>query len=139
MASAVPSAVDDFDWEGDVRCQHKEEDLIVYEMHVRGYTKDPSSGVAAPGTYAGVRAAPSLPTLPHRDRPSSFGLCDFDVHIFPNAAPSMGGATRSMSPTKRPSVRAAPSTAPLTAAVESLGRCRSGWSTSPTWASRPWS
>jgi hypothetical protein len=28
MASAVPAAVDDFDWEGDVRCQHSEEDLV---------------------------------------------------------------------------------------------------------------
>jgi hypothetical protein len=76
MASAVPSAVDDFDWEGDVRCQHKEEDLIVYEMHVRGFTKDPSSGVTAPGTYAGVRDAPSLLNAnpnPLRCRPS-FGL-----------------------------------------------------------------
>jgi len=51
MASALPSPVDDFDWEGDRRLQHAEEDLIVYEMHVRGFTADATSGAAEPGTY----------------------------------------------------------------------------------------
>ena len=31
------------------------EDLVIYETHVRGFTKDPSSNVAAPGTFAGLR------------------------------------------------------------------------------------
>jgi isoamylase len=30
------------------------EDLVIYEAHVRGFTAHPSSGVAAPGTYAGL-------------------------------------------------------------------------------------
>ena len=30
------------------------EDTIIYELHVRGYTIDPSSGVKHPGTYAGL-------------------------------------------------------------------------------------
>ncbi len=30
-------------------------DLIIYEMHVRGFTKDPSSGVTFPGTFEGIR------------------------------------------------------------------------------------
>ena len=30
------------------------EDTIIYEMHVRGFTKDPSSGVTYPGTFAGI-------------------------------------------------------------------------------------
>jgi len=45
----------DFDWGGDRRvCQ--ESDLVIYEMHVRGFTRDPSSGVstAKRGTYSGV-------------------------------------------------------------------------------------
>ena len=29
-------------------------DTIIYELHVRGYTIDPSSGVRRPGTYAGL-------------------------------------------------------------------------------------
>ncbi|GGR03826.1 glycogen debranching protein GlgX [Deinococcus ruber] len=48
-------AFDDFDWEGDVPLQIPTEDLIVYETHVRGFTKDPSSGVHFPGTFAGLR------------------------------------------------------------------------------------
>lgn len=43
-----------FDW-GDIRpLEHPLEDLIIYELHVRGYTKDESSGVKAKGTYAGL-------------------------------------------------------------------------------------
>lgn len=30
------------------------EDLIIYEIHVRGFTKDASSGVAHPGTFYGI-------------------------------------------------------------------------------------
>jgi len=30
------------------------EDTIIYELHVRGYTVDPASGVKHPGTYAGL-------------------------------------------------------------------------------------
>lgn len=44
-----------FDW-GKVR--HLElplEDLVIYEMHVRGFTKHDSSGVTAKGTYEGLR------------------------------------------------------------------------------------
>ncbi len=48
-------AFDDFDWEGDRPLEIPMEDLVVYEMHVRGFTKDPSSGVKHPGTYAAIR------------------------------------------------------------------------------------
>jgi pullulanase/glycogen debranching enzyme len=30
------------------------EDLVIYEMHVRGFTQHHTSGVEAPGTFAGV-------------------------------------------------------------------------------------
>ncbi|MGN0347985.1 MAG: glycogen debranching protein GlgX [Roseburia sp.] len=44
-----------FDW-GDIRQQeYPFEDLIIYEMHVRGFTKHSSSGVTAPGTFEGLR------------------------------------------------------------------------------------
>jgi len=40
------------------------EDTILYELHVRGYTVDPSSGVRNPGTYAGlVEKIPYLKAL----------------------------------------------------------------------------
>ncbi|MBB5626927.1 glycogen debranching protein [Sphaerisporangium krabiense] len=47
-------ALDDFDWEDDRPLRLPHEDLVIYELHARGFTRDPSSGVAAPGTYAGL-------------------------------------------------------------------------------------
>ncbi len=46
---------DDFDWDGDRPLETPIEDLVIYEMHVRGFTKHPSSGVKFPGTFAGIR------------------------------------------------------------------------------------
>ena len=44
-----------FDWEADLSPYH-ESDAIIYELHVKGFTKNPNSGVAASlaGTYAGL-------------------------------------------------------------------------------------
>ena len=44
-----------FDWENDL-LQHHESDAIIYELHVRGFTRNPNSGVdaARTGTYAGL-------------------------------------------------------------------------------------
>lgn len=46
---------DDFDWKKSSQPLIPIEDLIIYEMHVRGFTKHPSSGVKYPGTFAGLR------------------------------------------------------------------------------------
>lgn len=43
-----------FDWEDDKPLQLDSKNLIIYEMHVRGFTKDSSSKVSCPGTYSGV-------------------------------------------------------------------------------------
>lgn len=43
-----------FDWEGDTLPNHAAKDLIIYEMHVRGFTQHHSSQVKHPGTYAGL-------------------------------------------------------------------------------------
>lgn len=45
---------EDFDWEDDRALETPAEDLVIYEAHVRSFTKDPSSGVKHPGTYAGI-------------------------------------------------------------------------------------
>jgi glycogen operon protein len=55
-ATAMKSVVvdpTDYDWEGDVRPRHVP---VIYEMHVRGFTRHPSSGVPEEtrGTYAGL-------------------------------------------------------------------------------------
>eukprot|EP00879_Flechtneria_rotunda_P004985 GHRR01005261.1.p1 GENE.GHRR01005261.1~~GHRR01005261.1.p1 ORF type:complete len:888 (+),score=273.41 GHRR01005261.1:539-3202(+) len=45
---------EEFDWEGDRPLELPMEDSVIYEMHVRGFTAHPSSGVQAPGTYLGL-------------------------------------------------------------------------------------
>jgi isoamylase len=58
-ATAMKSVVVDpsaYDWEGDRPLRQPAARTIVYEMHVRGFTRHPSSGVAEKtrGTYAGL-------------------------------------------------------------------------------------
>lgn len=44
-----------FDWGNIKQLEQPFEDLVIYEIHVRGYTKDKSSGVSALGTFAGLK------------------------------------------------------------------------------------
>ena len=44
-----------FDWGRERTSQIPMEDLIIYETHVRGFTKDPSSGTACPGTFHALK------------------------------------------------------------------------------------
>jgi len=58
-ATTMKSVVVDlsaYDWEGDAPLRRSSARTIVYEMHVRGFTRHPSSGVAENlrGTYAGL-------------------------------------------------------------------------------------
>jgi glycogen operon protein len=58
-ATAIKSVVTDprtYDWEGDAPLKAPSSQTIVYEMHVRGFTCHPSSGVAEKerGTFAGL-------------------------------------------------------------------------------------
>lgn len=43
-----------YDWEGDRPLRIHAQDAIIYEMHVGGFTRHPSSGVKHPGTFAGL-------------------------------------------------------------------------------------
>jgi glycogen operon protein len=45
---------DDFDWQGDRHLRRNLSETIIYEMHVRGFTRSPTSRVKHPGTYLGV-------------------------------------------------------------------------------------
>lgn len=49
-----------YDWENDAPLRISKSDLIIYEMHVRSFTIDPSSQVRAPGTFQGV-----IEKIPH--------------------------------------------------------------------------
>lgn len=51
---------DHFDWEDDAPPHIFAKDLIIYELHVRSFTQDSSSGVKAPGTFLGV-----IEKIPH--------------------------------------------------------------------------
>jgi isoamylase len=58
-ATAMKSVVVDpcdYDWEGDRPLYHPASRTVIYEMHVRGFTRHPSSGVSEStrGTYAGL-------------------------------------------------------------------------------------
>jgi glycogen operon protein len=58
-ATAMKSVVADsgsYDWEGDAVVRRPAAETIVYELHVGGFTRHPSSGVAPDkrGTYAGL-------------------------------------------------------------------------------------
>jgi isoamylase len=49
---AIPPA--EFDWQGDRPLRIPASDTIIYELHVRGFTRHPSAQVQAPGTFAGI-------------------------------------------------------------------------------------
>jgi glycogen operon protein len=58
-ATAMKNVVADptlYDWEGDRPLQRSHAETVIYELHVRGFTRHPSSGVAPEraGTYAGL-------------------------------------------------------------------------------------
>jgi isoamylase len=67
-ATAMKSVVVDpsgYDWEGDAPLRHPSARTIIYEMHVGGFTRHPSSGVAQNkrGTFAGL--VEKIPYLQH--------------------------------------------------------------------------
>jgi glycogen operon protein len=67
--TAMKSVVVDvhtYDWEGDTPLQRPSSQTIIYEMHVRGFTRDPTSGLPeqSRGTFAGlVEKIPYLKAL----------------------------------------------------------------------------
>src|SRR5258707_7700924 len=63
----VPKGIvvdDGFDWQGTTSPDLKLEQLVIYEVHVKGFTAHPSSGVENPGTYLGfIEKIPHLKKL----------------------------------------------------------------------------
>jgi len=55
---------DEFDWQDDPHLRHHLSETVIYEMHVRGFTRAKSSGVEHPGTYLGlIEKIPYLQSL----------------------------------------------------------------------------
>jgi glycogen operon protein len=63
----VPKSIvvdDGFDWQGATTPDLGLEELVIYEVHVKGFTAHPSSGVANPGSYLGfIEKIPHLTKL----------------------------------------------------------------------------
>ncbi len=63
----VPKSVvidDSFDWQGDRKPVIPLNEAIIYEVHLKGFTADPTSGVKNPGTYLGfIEKIPYLKDL----------------------------------------------------------------------------
>ncbi|WP_367360379.1 glycogen debranching protein GlgX [Syntrophus sp. (in: bacteria)] len=93
-ATAIKSVVADirsYDWEGDAPLRTPFAKTIIYELHVGGFTKHPSSGIASArsGTYAGlvekipylcdlgVSAVELLPVFAFDEQDGPPGLCNY--------------------------------------------------------------
>ena len=64
--SIVPKGIvvdDAFDWQGVSSPDLGLEQLVIYEVHVKGFTAHPSSGAGSPGTYLGF-----IDKIPHLTR-----------------------------------------------------------------------
>ena len=96
FATALKSVVvdfEDYDWEGDRPLHHPFRSTAIYEMHVRGFTKHPSSSLPSNlrGTYGGVTQ--KIPYL------SQLGITavelmpvfHFDPHDTPTGLPNYWG------------------------------------------------
>jgi isoamylase len=91
-ATAMKSVVVDpsaYDWEGDLPLRTPSSRSVIYEMHVRGFTRHPNSGVAAGtrGTYAGL-----IEKIPYLHELGVTALELLPVFQFdPQAVPQGGG------------------------------------------------
>jgi isoamylase len=57
LATSMRSVVidiSDYDWEGDCPLRRPMSETIIYELHVGGFTKSPSSGCKHSGTFSGI-------------------------------------------------------------------------------------
>ena len=73
---------DAFDWQGDRHLRRGLADTVIYEMHVRGFTQSPTSGVAHPGTYLGV-----IEKIPYLKSLGVTAVELMPVHEFPTESP----------------------------------------------------
>jgi len=56
-SASMPKCVhinDHFDWSDDQPLRHQWSQSVIYELHLRGYSMSPDSGVKTPGTYRGL-------------------------------------------------------------------------------------
>jgi glycogen operon protein len=73
---------DYFDWQGDRHIKRSLADTVIYELHVRGFTRDSSSGVEHPGSYLGV-----IEKIPYLKSLGVTAVELMPVHEFPTESP----------------------------------------------------
>lgn len=97
IATAMKSLVVDpsnFDWEGVKRPRIDPTDRIIYEVHVRGFTKDRSSRVGQPGSFAGfIEKIPYLKEL-GVTTVELLPVFQYDEHDVPFSNPATGEPLR---------------------------------------------
>jgi glycogen operon protein len=76
--------LDDFDWEGDVPLATPLSRTLIYELHVRGFTRHPSSGVRHPGTFLGL-----CEKIPHLKALGVTAVQLMPVHEFDELEPGL--------------------------------------------------
>jgi glycogen operon protein len=79
-AALIPKGIvvdDSFDWRDDASPELELEELVIYEVHVKGFTAHPSSRVASPGTYLGF-----IEKIPHLTRLGINAVELLPVHEF---------------------------------------------------------
>jgi glycogen operon protein len=79
-----------FDRQGDRHLRRGLSDTVIYEMHVRGFTASPTSGVEHPGTYLGV-----IEKIPYLKSLGVTAVELMPVHEFAAAMPTADGVVRS--------------------------------------------
>ena len=93
LATSMRSAIidlGDYDWEGDRPINRPMNETIVYEMHVGGFTKSPTSAGEHPGTFAGVvEKIPYLKSL-GVTAVELLPVCQFDPLEFAHPSPIDG-------------------------------------------------
>jgi glycogen operon protein len=80
---------DSFDWQGDRHLRRGLADTVIYELHVRGFTQSPTSGVAHPGTYLGV-----IEKIPYLKSLGVTAVELMPVHEFVASMPAAEGPPR---------------------------------------------
>src|SRR5208337_2064036 len=85
-----------FNWQEDDPPLTPLEDSVIYELHVRGFTCHPSSGVAHPGTFAGlIEKIPYFQSL-GVTAVELLPIHEFDESDCPFANPETGDALRNI-------------------------------------------
>jgi isoamylase len=75
--------VDDlFDWQNDRHLKRPLADTVIYELHVRGFTRDATSGAEHPGTYLGV-----IEKIPYLKSLGVTAVELMPIHEFPMESP----------------------------------------------------